>query len=136
MSRHSRGVDVDLNGLRTFVDQLEASTEQGLKPGIARAENEIQNGAGIGRAFPGGQVAAARQMLIQAMARARDNTSRHIQAAEILTTAVKRALENYARSDQDTAGRLAQIEDVVTQAVAAAQRVAPPQPSTPAGPQP
>jgi hypothetical protein len=126
-----------LSGLQTFAEQLEANTEQDLKPGTTRAENEIQTGIGIGLAFPGGHIAAAREILAYAMARVRDNAARHIQAAEILAVAIKRALENYTTADQDTASRLAQVENVLVEAVAATQRATEPQaPPPPTGPQP
>jgi hypothetical protein len=110
-----------LGGLQAFADLLQSNTEQELKPGAARAENEIQNGVQVGRAFPGGDIAAARQMLAYALVRARDNATRHVQAAEILAVAIRRALENYTGSDRDTAGRVALVENILLEAVAAAQ---------------
>ena len=120
MSQPSRGIDVDLSGLQMFAELLQSNTEQVLKPGAARAENEIQHGNRIGQAFPGGNVAAARQMLAYALIRARDNATRHVQAAEILAVAIKRALENYAASDRDAADRVTKVEDILLEAVAAA----------------
>ena len=121
MSQPSRGIDVDLSGLQMFAELLRSNTEHALKPGAARAENELQNGIRIGHAFPAGEIAAARQMLAYALVRARDNATRHVRAAEILSMAINRALGNYADGDRDAASRVAQIEGILLEAVAAAE---------------
>ena len=132
MTGPSPGVDVDLSALQRFVDLLERSTEQILKPGAARAEREIQSGVGIGRAFPGGHIAAAREVLIHAVARVRENAGRHLRATEILSTAIRRALETYAATDRETAVRLSRIEQLMAEAVATAEQAIAPKtpPST------
>jgi hypothetical protein len=122
-----------LIGLQTVVDLLAQSAERELKPGLARAANKIQDDAAFGGAVPGGQIAAARQMLTHAIARLKDNAAHHLYAAEILAVAIKRALDNFESSDEDAAARLARVEAELAEGVAAARRAASslPTPNTP-----
>ncbi len=124
-------VDLDLGGLRMIAEALRADVELGLKPGASRAEREIQHGIRFGSAAPGGQLAAARDVFAVALERAHENITRQVRGAQILTAALEAVLANYAQADQVAAGRMADVQRTLSEAISAAEAVT--QPPPPAG---
>ena len=120
MERQDR-TDVDLDGLRVFAQALRSELENGLKPGLARAEREVQQGIPFGVASPGGEVKAGREVLAWLLERARENTTRQVAGIQALAEVAEQIVANYADGEA-VANRLL---------VALEQRLA--QPSVPDG---
>jgi hypothetical protein len=116
-------ISVDLGGLRMFTNVMKTDVTNGLKPGITRAEAEVQTGLQFGANTAGGEVVAARDAMNAALKRARENGEKQVQAAEILIAAMEKVLATYAGADSASAGQIAMVEKTLLDAIAAAEKV-------------
>ncbi|MDI1465880.1 hypothetical protein QEZ54_33395 [Catellatospora sp. KI3] len=111
-------MSVDLGELRMFAEVLEADVEQGLRPGVIRAEKELQNGLRFGAHTVGGEVVASRQLMAMALDRARRNGASQVGAAQVLIDAMRKVLDNYTNADELSAANLDAIEKILLGALA------------------
>lgn len=126
MDRTPDNINVDLGELRMFADTLRTDTDLGLRPGVSRAEQELQLGVRFGLAAPGGQVATSRELLGAALERAQQNTARQVRAAEILTTTIEQILANYRDGEHIAAEHMDTVEQTLASAITAAELAARP----------
>jgi len=103
MDAKQPGVDIDLGGLRMVADTLRAETELGWRPGVTRANLELDHGTRFGLACPGGQIAAAGTLFGLVLDQALQNAARQIRAAESLAQDIEELLANYAGADEEAA---------------------------------
>lgn len=118
-------VSVDLGSLRFFADVLKADTADGLRPGAARADAEVQTGIRFGSRTLSGEVVAGTQALNAALERANVNVARQVEAADILIRAMEQILANYTAADMASAEQVAVVERTLLDAVKAAEAVYP-----------
>lgn len=96
-------VNIDLVQFKEASVAVKVDVDQGLRPGIADADQKVQHGVRFGQSSPSGEADAARRALIATLHRHRENGSRHLATAGRLTTALDEILANYTRADADTA---------------------------------
>ncbi|WP_157545980.1 hypothetical protein [Hamadaea tsunoensis] len=118
----TRGIRVDLGGLRAFADVLDADSAQGLRPGVTRAGGELQTGARFGARSLSGEVVAGSYALSYALDRAQNNARQMVEAADILVAAARAVLTRYAAADQLTSQDLAKIQKTLQDAATEAQK--------------
>ncbi|MEU8003208.1 hypothetical protein AB0B66_18785 [Catellatospora sp. NPDC049111] len=106
-----------------FTNVMKTDVTNGLKPGIARAEAEVQTGLRFGANTAGGEVVAARDAMAASLQRARENGAKQVEAAEILIAAMEKVLANYASADTASAGQIATVEKTLLDAITAAEKV-------------
>ncbi|GHJ49194.1 hypothetical protein Cs7R123_65360 [Catellatospora sp. TT07R-123] len=118
-------VSVDLGELRMFADVLKADVDRGLRPGVAKADQELQNGLRFGAHTVGGEVIASRQLVAMALNRAKANGARQVEAADVLAQAMQQVLENYSNADTHSAGQIDAIEKTLLDAIVRAKLILP-----------
>lgn len=112
-------VRIDLGSLRQFADTLKADSDNGLRPGVDRARHEALTGVHFGARTLSGEVAAGAEAMAAALARAQQNGSALVDAAEILVQAANQVLANYAKADLASAEQLAAVETTLRDAASA-----------------
>ncbi|MBV1855289.1 hypothetical protein [Catellatospora tritici] len=108
-----------------FAELLKSDVEHGLRPGVAKAENEVHNGLRFGAHTVGGEVVASRQQMAMALERARVNSARQVEAAQVLAEAMQQVLQNYSTADLRTAEQIEAIEKTLLDAIVTAKLILP-----------
>ncbi|WP_162907798.1 hypothetical protein [Allorhizocola rhizosphaerae] len=131
MTYSSQGIAVDLAQLRDICKAFGLDTEQGLRPGLSRADQKIHQGVPFGRRSPSGEADAAARALIYVLKRYAHNNVSHLRCAEQISTFLDNILDAYA--DTDAISALG-IESVIERLNEALPPVSPHQSATGAQP--
>lgn len=123
MAQNTGHIFVDLGQLQDTCRAVRLDTEQGLRPGLAEADQKIHQGVPFGRHSPSGEVDAAREALVHTLRRHAENSASHLRRAEQLVAFLDRMLVEYADADRLSAVDLNAVLQKLDEAL--------PQPSKP-----